>query len=272
MVNRSPDATLPVPPGIPRQQVASQMPGTRHAIRPGWGAPPAHGTLTCKSMSVAGGFCPGLAMRRALPRRGGREQGQRRSARHSQGGVNSPRQMSAPTRLAVDSACRVVRRVLAVIQRPALANDPLVDALAADVAHRQQSGLAVAGVADALDLSAVQALPQPLRRGAAARPRLAVGGADLLELGGVDAAQPNPLAGDDDGVAVDDRGRAGDISERRGRRESSEQQWRHSGSSEGPMRRGQETRPADAAAAERTGDAGRTYPGLQAVRSASAAR
>ena len=44
---------------------------------------------------------------------------------------------------------------------------------------------------------------EPLRRGAAACPLLAVGGAGLVELGGVNAAQPNPLAGDDEPAPVE---------------------------------------------------------------------
>jgi hypothetical protein len=64
-------------------------------------------------------------------------------------------------------------------------------------------------VADALDISAVQVFLQPLRRGSAARPLLAVGGAGLAQLGRVYALEPNPFTGDDDGITIDDRRRAG---------------------------------------------------------------
>jgi hypothetical protein len=46
------------------------------------------------------------------------------------------------------------------VERPTLADDPLVQILAADVAHREQSAVSVAGVADALDLAAIQILSQ----------------------------------------------------------------------------------------------------------------
>jgi hypothetical protein len=64
-------------------------------------------------------------------------------------------------------------------------------------------------VADALDLSDVQVLLQPLGRRSPARPLLAKRGAGLVQLGSVDALKPDALAGDDDGVAIDDRRRAG---------------------------------------------------------------
>ena len=50
------------------------------------------------------------------------------------------------------------------------AASPNVQVLAADVADREQAAVPVAGVADTFDMSAVQVLLQPLRRGLAARP------------------------------------------------------------------------------------------------------
>ena len=49
-----------------------------------------------------------------------------------------------------------------------------------------------------------------------------------MKLGRVDALEPNPFAGDDDRIAIDDRRRAGYVGERRPG-ESSEEQARTAG-------------------------------------------
>jgi hypothetical protein len=174
--------------------------------------------------------------------------------------------------LGVRFSPQVVRRVLAVIERPTLAHDPLVDAFAIDVAHRQQPVVSITGVADALDISAVRVFL--LRRGSAARPLLAVGGAGLAQLGRVDAVQPNPFAGGGEGVAINDRSLAGYIGERRPCGESAnQQQTGESGMARGigsvrrrlVPRRGRETRPADATAVEMLDEAGRAYPSRELV-------
>ena len=51
----------------------------------------------------------------------------------------------------------------------------------------------------------------------------------LAQLGSVDALQPNPLAGDDDGVAIDDRGRAGHVGGRRPGESADQQQTGENG-------------------------------------------
>ena len=99
---------------------------------------------------------------------------------------------------------------------------------------------------------------------------VAVSGARFDGARGRRCRAPNLLAGDDDGVAIDDSGWADDVGGRRSRGESGDQQHerrrRRMRNSEGPMRRrGRETRPADAAAVEMLDEAGRAYPGFEAV-------
>jgi hypothetical protein len=71
---------------------------------------------------------------------------------------------------------QAVGRVLSEVERPTLADEPIVDVLTIDVANGQQSVLSITGVADAIDLPAVQVIPQPLRRspGRKATPGFAV--------------------------------------------------------------------------------------------------
>ena len=66
---------------------------------------------------------------------------QRRAARHSHSGVNWPRQIPAP---GLRLGPQVVGRVALEIERPALANDALVQILAAYIADRQQPAVSIA--------------------------------------------------------------------------------------------------------------------------------
>lgn len=100
-------------------------------------------------------------------------------------------EIAAPDAGAGALGCRlgvkVVGGVLAVVERPSLADEPIVDVFAARVAHGQQPAVSIAGVADALDLTSAQVLCQPFRGGPAAGRFLPVGGAGLVQLGRVDA-------------------------------------------------------------------------------------
>src|SRR5512132_1857095 len=122
-------------------------------------------------------------------------------------------------------------------------------------------------MADAVDLPAVQVLFQPLRRDPPTRPLLPVGGAGLVQLGGVDPLQPDVLAGDDDGVAIDYLRRASHIGERRPRGDDAEEQE----NSDGGMAEhqalvlcgGAGARTADTAPVEMIDEGSCAHPGLK---------
>jgi hypothetical protein len=106
---------------------------------------------------------------------------------------------------------RKVQQVPAIVERPPLTDEPIVDVFAAGVAHGQQPVVTITSVADAVDLPAPQVPVQPFRREPASRPLLSIGGARLIPLGRGDPFKADVLASDDDRVAVDDPGRAGNI-------------------------------------------------------------